>query len=45
MLEQDVALTNWLKPFVEKLGHKPEPAYGAARHGARHSGASQASPP
>ena len=22
MLEQDVALTNWLKPFVEKLGHK-----------------------
>ena len=22
MVEQDVALTNWLKPFVEKLGHK-----------------------
>ena len=22
MAEQDVALTEWLKPFVEKLGHK-----------------------
>lgn len=22
MVEQDIALTDWLKPFVEKLGHK-----------------------
>jgi len=22
MVEVDVALTDWLKPFVEKLGHK-----------------------
>jgi SRSO17 transposase len=22
MVEQDIALTNWLQPFVEKLGHK-----------------------
>jgi hypothetical protein len=30
MAELDVALANWLKPFVEKLGHKKQTAIASS---------------